>query len=719
MFFRNRRDRPHGWSLAIITGWIGLLVVEGVRLLSGGWNPASDSGYEAGRTFVVALLFTALHRIVRLRRIELARTAALFSAAMWMNFAATLLWGFPTLQALALGLWAVAYIATFVTIFLDQPEVLQPREGLILRMDTFLAMAAIVIVFGYSASHAPSIDLKNPSHLVLILFAILDLVIFWGTVFRLVTIRQPRLVWVFRWRCFGMLLLACADFSQAAHLLWGTHVLPSRLMYLFSEGAVLLPTLLFVHAVRGVEGYSKSGVKRESMNPILASGLLAVLSVLLTFWILAGKHIKEMGVWVTLSLGVLLLAVVARLSLTTFAFLKTSRTLESKFLQLEEANRRAEALQVQALSASDAKSLFLARMSHEIRTPLNAILGYAQLLRGEFSTSDQGRNGLQAIHRSGEHLLSLLNDILEMSRIEAGKLELREEDFDLLAVLDALESMFRLRANEKGLEFRVVRASNLPARFHGDQGKLRQILTNLLGNAVKYTDKGWIELRAGYKDGPEGYGQLEFSLEDTGCGLTPKEQEELFKPFEQRAGGLREGGSGLGLSISRELALHLGGELVLQHSHPGLGSLFLFTLKLKPALARTESSGAVISGKWQGGRLLVVDDQSTNRDLLREFLEGCGWEVREAVDGLAGLEVAQEWLPDVVLLDMQMPRMNGLELTRALRAKLPPSLGIVAITAGVFSEDREALMAAGADAFVGKPFRLSEVRLIVEDLLSR
>jgi len=711
MFPRREKAPSQGIALAVSCGWVALFLIESVRLLVGGWPSSWDAIYEILRTLGVSLVFTGTHLVVRSRQPVLARTSGLFGAAMWLNFLASLAWQAPALRTLSIGLWAISYLAVFVTVFMDQPEVLQAKESRILRLDTFLAMSATVVSFWHVASRSAHVDLDDASHQVQLVFAVLDLVIFWGTIFRLVTIRHPSFAWLFRWRCLGMLLLACADFSQAAHLFWGVPALPVKLFYLLAEGCVLFSFLHFSHRpFEQGHGGRHDGALR-SLNPVLSSGILAVLSVLVTFWILAGKHVMQMGHWVALSLGGLLAAMVVRLAFTTVAFLNTSRALEGKILQLEEASRRAEQLQARALDASRAKSLFLARMSHEIRTPLNAILGYSQLLR---SDPRAHADGLAAIQRSGEHLLSLLNDVLEMSRIEAGKTELHLEDFDLEAVLDALDSMFRLRAAEGGLEFRIVRGGGIGRMWRGDQGKLRQILTNLLGNSMKFTSAGSVVLRVG-----EEVPGLVFDVEDTGCGLSREEQADLFLPFEQRAGGVREGGSGLGLSISRELAQAMGGSLELVRSAPGQGSLFRLFVPMEPSLASVDSS--LLSGPLgeEGARILVVDDQPTNRALLRDFLEGLGMEVKEAVDGLDGLEVASAWLPDVVLLDMQMPRMNGVELARELRKRFPASLGIVALTAGVFSEDRETLLAAGADAFLGKPFRLNDVRRTIETLLAR
>jgi len=378
--------------------------------------------------------------------------------------------------------------------------------------------------------------------------------------------------------------------------------------------------------------------------------------------------------------------------------LVSSRTAELKLAKeaAEEANR--------------AKSAFLAGMSHEIRTPLNAVIGFAQLLTRDPNMGPRQHDQLQTIARSGQHLLGLINDILDLSKIEAGRLPLHLQDFDLHRLLDDLLQMFRLRAAAKALTLQWRLAPELPARLHGDAGKLRQILINLLGNAVKFTAQGQVTLRVGPAP-DQAPGRWIFEVEDTGPGIAAAEQTQLFQPFQQADAGRRSGGgTGLGLSISRRLATLMGGGLSLR-SRLGEGSCF--TLELPLSAAQGDALDLDFDPTPQGGlprldpsvgavRVLVVDDQIENRRLLRDLLEPAGFTVIEATDGQEALEAVARDAPQAVLMDLRMPTMDGCEATRRLRAQ-GHRLPILAVTASILQDGQTSVMTCGMDDLLDKP----------------
>lgn len=375
--------------------------------------------------------------------------------------------------------------------------------------------------------------------------------------------------------------------------------------------------------------------------------------------------------------------------------------------ELEMARDAAEA-------ANRAKSVFLANMSHELRTPLNAVLGFSELMSRDAGVTPVQRERLDIINRSGQHLLGMINDVLDLSKIDAGSQQVRSEALDLESLIDDLAIMFRLRTDEKGLWFRLERADQVPRYVTTDAGKLRQILINLLGNAVKFTDAGGIVLRVRAGSDASAY-RLVFEVEDTGCGIAAVDLDRVFEPFVQLGhGSQRQAGSGLGLTISRKLARLMGGELVVV-SQADKGSIF----KLEIPAGRASAPAAAgqpasrVCGLADGEphwRLLVVDDKLENRQLLMALLASVGFDVREADSGAACLELVEQWQPHLVWMDMRMPLMDGYEATRRIRA-LPGTAGIkiVALTASVFAEQRAAIIAAGCDDVVHKPFRATEI----------
>ncbi len=379
--------------------------------------------------------------------------------------------------------------------------------------------------------------------------------------------------------------------------------------------------------------------------------------------------------------------------------------------KLLEAKEHAEA-------ANMAKSEFLANMSHELRTPLNAILGFSELLCRESELPPEQLGNLKAIGRSGEHLLSLINDVLEFSKIEAGRIVLHPENFDLHHLLLDLEEMFRLRAQQKGLSLDFKKDNHIPQYIHTDQNKLRQILINLLGNAVKFTEAGGITLRVTKKEPEEQTRNnvclLGFEVIDTGMGISQEEEDNIFDAFfqavDQRSS---HAGTGLGLPISRKFVKLMDGLLVVS-SQVGKGTSFAFSIPVeladgsdaRPSMHKDRVTG--IEKGQQKFRLLVVEDNEYNRRLLVTLLRNVGFEVQEAANGMEGMDIWKKWNPHLIWMDMRMPVMDGYQATR----KIKNSPGgkdtiIIALTASAFEEDRHKMITHGCDNFVRKPFRES------------
>ncbi len=447
--------------------------------------------------------------------------------------------------------------------------------------------------------------------------------------------------------------------------------------------------------------------------------------------------------------------------------------------------------------ANQAKSQFLANMSHELRTPLNAILGFSRLMTRADSSQkqlplQQQQQYLDIINRSGEHLLSLINDILEMSKIEAGRITFNPSSFDLYRLLDNLKSMFSLKAKTKNLTLRFEQSPNLPQFITTDEGKLRQVLINLLGNAVKFTEYGSVTLRVMTEEGGQGEQKemggigrmggmgeikskiqnpkskisaslstvpiLHFEIEDTGPGIAAEEMDDLFEAFSQTKTGLQATeGTGLGLPISRSFVHAMGGEMTVSSTLEG-GSIFSFETPIKPAIATDTQSPSPqkkvvgLSPDQPNFRILVVEDQWENRQILTQLLTLVGFSVREAANGEDALTLWKEWSPHLIWMDIWMPKMDGYEATRRIRAaegrlqieglgedredggaggdggdggdqiqnpkskiqnlapiQNPQSAIIIALTANVFAENQLMGLAAGCDDFVGKPYREEEI----------
>ncbi|WP_083619103.1 response regulator, partial [Planktothrix serta] len=416
----------------------------------------------------------------------------------------------------------------------------------------------------------------------------------------------------------------------------------------------------------------------------------------------------------------------------------------SKIIQQTEELKIAKK---SAESANAAKSEFLANMSHELRTPLNAILGFAQIMRKDSSMSLEQQKHIEIINRSGEHLLDLINDVLELSKIEAGKTTLIESRFDLLMLLHNIRDMLHLKAESKNLLFQFDVSDTVPQYIIADERKLRQILANLLGNAIKFTDKGRVELRVNAKfkteqqadieskscpvnsDDPELFSafkfptileglpqpkkiNIQFEIEDTGAGISPEELSLLFEAFTQTEVGRKSSqGTGLGLPISRHFVQLMGGDIQVK-SIPNSGSIFTFEIQAKidtetsPLFSKKPQQIAHLVPNQNPIRILIVDDDSDHRSLLVKMLNKIGFEVQEASNGQEALILWQSWQPDLICLDIQLPILDGFATARQIRSQEQQrSIPILAITASVFEQDRQSILVAGCNDWISKPFK--------------
>jgi PAS domain S-box-containing protein len=398
----------------------------------------------------------------------------------------------------------------------------------------------------------------------------------------------------------------------------------------------------------------------------------------------------------------------------THADITERKRLEAELLAAKQA----------AETGSRAKSAFLANMSHEIRTPMNAIVGFSQLMSRDPALTPLQQKYLQTINRSGEHLLALIDDILDISKIEAGRIILNQAPFDLHGLLAELELVFRMRADEKHLQFLVEREGALPRCVICDGGKLRQVFFNLLSNAVKFTEKGGISLKVSMRTKNAAGFRLRAEVEDTGIGIAEEERDKLFKPFEQTKSGLRiHSGTGLGLTISREFIRLMGGDIHVI-SQVDKGSNFRFEIDLQKGRAESVAKKADsrrVAGLQPGQptyRVLIADDKESNRTLLLDMLDILSFEKQEAVNGLQAVREFETWRPQLILMDMRMPGMDGGEAIRRIRTSAGgQGVKIIALTASVFEENRREALACGADDFLGKPFREEELFEKIQILL--
>ena len=425
--------------------------------------------------------------------------------------------------------------------------------------------------------------------------------------------------------------------------------------------------------------------------------------------------------------------------------LELEQRVEERTSELIEANNRltfeiAERLQAQqalmdsaeelrnakeaAEAANSAKSAFLANITHEIRTPMNAILGFSELmLRDQKLTATQRRN-LGIIKRSGDHLLNLINEVLEMSKIEAGRIELNPIDFDLYTLVFDIKDMFQLRAKSKGLKLTVKVPDDLPHFILADKNKLKQIIINLLGNAIKFTENGEISLAFDVSRNCFKTTHLIAEISDTGSGISEDEIPLLFEAFEQTSNVLnKKEGTGLGLTISREYARLMGGDIKVE-SRVGQGSKFRLEIPITEAKAtarRNKSENRLVAGLQPGQgeiRILVADDNRANRELLENLLKGVGFITKAVSNGEEALFEYKRWNPQLIALDMRMPVIDGFEVIRTIREKeTGRKIPIISITASAFEELKEDVFRAGATEYIRKPFSENEIFEAIKNCL--
>ena len=384
---------------------------------------------------------------------------------------------------------------------------------------------------------------------------------------------------------------------------------------------------------------------------------------------------------------------------------------------LKQAKETAERARIEAQSANRAKSTFLANMSHELRTPLNGILGYVQIFERDKSLTEKQKEGVKIIRQSGEYLLTLISDILDLSKIEAGQIELYPTDFHFERFLSSIIDLFRMRAAQKGLSFIYEPLSHLPEGIHADEKRLRQILINLLGNAIKFTEKGGIAFKIGYDDD-----KIRFQIEDTGIGIAPEEIDTIFLPFQQAGDhDYRAEGTGLGLAISKNLVEMMGGKLHVE-SQPGQGTTFWLALDLPEVTGLSQNNSmtepTIIGYEGAPRKILIVDDKWENRAVLIGLLMPLGFDIVEAGNGQECIEQSLAKQPDMILMDIVMPVMNGFETTRKLRT-LPETktTPVIAISASVFDYHQKESLESGCNAFIPKPVRAEILLKLLADYL--
>lgn len=459
-----------------------------------------------------------------------------------------------------------------------------------------------------------------------------------------------------------------------------------------------IPWVTFYPAVMGVALYG--GVFTG-----LSATALSALVVL--FWSPTGQpFIDDFGDWLGMAV-----------------FLVNGTLISMMSGAMHRAKERATQARKQAEAANRAKSVFLANMSHELRTPLNAILGFADLMRKSPDATPGQKSRLDIIVGSGQNLLNLINNVLDISKIEAGHMMREDVTVNPRRLLREVEALMSLRVAERKLVLDVAPSRDLPDAVTLDAGKLRQILINLIANAVKYTEKGGVSVRAGIRERPSpDTVRLRFEVEDSGIGIPKEEWEAIFAPFHQIGDQpATESGTGLGLAICRQFTELLGGHIGVT-SVPGKGSIFHFdVLAGVPGSSGGEPAEKGGDGLPHGGvlavaddqpshRLLIAEDKRENRLLLRQLLEPLGFDIREAVNGRDALEEAGRWRPHLVWMDIRMPVMNGLEATRRIKAN-PELAGIkiVALTAHALEEERVEILEAGCDDFIRKPYRDTDI----------
>jgi signal transduction histidine kinase/CheY-like chemotaxis protein len=485
-------------------------------------------------------------------------------------------------------------------------------------------------------------------------------------------------------------ILAIALVALAAALrIWPLQALNSTLAWL-----TFYPTVMIVAIYGGF------------FTGLLATALACLTVTLLWPWLVVEPFIKNSADW-----------------LGMFVFVMTGTMISGVAEAMRRAQVRAKKAQERAEAANLAKSVFLSTMSHELRTPLNAILGFSALMRSDPTLSEQQRENLDIINRSGGHLLGLINDVLDMAKIEAGRVVLEIEPFDLGALVLDITDMLGKRAEEKGLQLLFDQSSEFPRFIKSDKEKLRQVLVNLVSNAVKYTNHGSVTLRLGIQPG-DGVLRLIIEVEDSGVGISKADQTRIFDPFVQVGKSATQKGTGLGLSIVREYVDLIGGNIAVE-STPNIGTLFRVILPVQHCeeaeVMHTEATPGRVTGLESGQndyRVLIVEDQRENQLLLQRLLKDAGFTVKIGQNGAEGVALFQSFRPHFIWMDRRMPVMDGLEATQRIRSLAGgKAVKIAAVTASAFADQREEMLAAGMDDFVRKPYRPHEIFDCMERLL--
>ena len=411
----------------------------------------------------------------------------------------------------------------------------------------------------------------------------------------------------------------------------------------------------------------------------------------------------------------LLLQLFAHMLVNVKKRVKVETQLLETNIYLESATANANKMAEKAELANKSKSAFLANMSHEIRTPLNAIIGFSQLLNRDKHLTESQKEYTNSIIRAGEHLLSLINDILELSKVEAGRVVLNPSNVDLYSLLEDIQMIFRERAQSKHLQFICEMADNLPRFVFVDENKLRQIFVNLIGNAIKFTEEGGIAVRSRIELIDGDTSRLYVEIQDSGPGISGDEIDKLFRHFEQTTTGINKGsGTGLGLALSRELAILMGGNISVS-SEPGKGSVFTFDVVIKNGNAEAVNTNITkrvvgIAKPKVAHRILVVDDKDENLKVVVNLLKLVGFETNEALDGKDAIEKFGKWKPHLILMDMRMPGMDGYEATRLIKGtEKGKQTPIVALTASAFEDERRKIELLGMQGYIRKPFRENEL----------